>query len=63
VFPGGNALHCVAGERGPDHDKRFHVVVRVAGQVLAESEGRTKKEAEQEAARLALEILRDDARR
>src|SRR6185503_16905783 len=47
----------VAGERGPDHDKRFHVVVRVAGQMLAESEGRTKKEAEQEAARLALEIL------
>ena len=32
-------------------------------EVLAESEGRTKKEAEQEAARLALEILRDDARR
>jgi ribonuclease III len=53
----------VAGERGPDHDKRFHVVVRVAGQTIAESEGRTKKEAEQEAARLALEILRDDARR
>jgi ribonuclease-3 len=53
----------VAGERGPDHDKRFHVVVRVAGQMLAESEGRTKKEAEQEAARLALELLRDDARR
>ena len=53
----------VAAERGPDHDKRFQVVVRVAGQVVAESEGRTKKEAEQEAARLALEILRDDARR
>jgi ribonuclease-3 len=48
----------VAGERGPDHDKRFHVAVRVAGQVVAESEGRTKKEAEQAAAKRALEILR-----
>ena len=43
----------VSAERGPDHDKRFQVAVRVAGQVVAESEGRTKKEAEQEAARLA----------
>jgi ribonuclease-3 len=50
----------VAGERGPDHDKRFLVVVRVAGQAVAESEGRTKKEAEQEAAKRALEILREE---
>jgi ribonuclease-3 len=47
----------VTGERGPDHDKRFRVSVRVAGQLLAESEGRTKKEAEQEAARRALAAL------
>jgi ribonuclease III len=39
---------------GPDHDKLFHVEVRVAGETLAEASGRTKKEAEQEAARLAL---------
>ena len=37
----------VTAERGPDHDKRFHVTVRVGGVVLADSEGRTKKEAEQ----------------
>jgi ribonuclease-3 len=49
----------VASEHGPDHDKRFHIVVRVGGEVVAESEGRTKKEAEQEAARLALEIIRE----
>ena len=35
----------VTAERGPDHDKRFHVTVRVGGDVLADSEGRTKKEA------------------
>jgi ribonuclease-3 len=39
---------------GPDHDKRFHVEVRVAGEMLGEASGRTKKEAEQEAARIAL---------
>ena len=44
---------------GPDHDKLFHVEVRVAGETLAEASGRTKKEAEQEAARLALLRLAD----
>ena len=44
----------VVAERGPDHDKRFHVTVRVGGEVLASSEGRTKKEAEQAAAKQAL---------
>jgi ribonuclease-3 len=47
----------VASETGPEHDKRFHVRVGVAGVVLAEADGRTKKEAEQEAARRALEAL------
>jgi len=47
----------VTAERGPDHDKRFHVTVRVSGVVLADSEGRTKKEAEQLAARHALAAL------
>ena len=40
---------------GPDHDKVFHVDVRVAGETLGSGSGRTKKDAEQEAARLALE--------
>jgi ribonuclease-3 len=47
----------VTSEQGPDHDKRFHVTVRVQGEVLASSEGRTKKEAEQAAARQALDRL------
>jgi ribonuclease-3 len=47
----------VTAERGPDHDKRFHVTVRVGDVVLADSEGRTKKEAEQLAARHALTAL------
>jgi ribonuclease-3 len=47
----------VTAEHGPDHDKRFHVTVLVQGEVLADSEGRTKKEAEQAAARKALARL------
>jgi ribonuclease-3 len=49
--------YVIASESGPDHDKTFVVHVRVRGEVLAEASGRTKKEAEQEAARLALERL------
>jgi ribonuclease-3 len=47
----------VSGEAGPDHRKTFSVEVVVGGSVLGTSSGRTKKEAEQEAARQALERL------
>ena len=47
----------IAGEAGPDHRKVFSVEVVVAGEVLGSASGRAKKEAEQEAARLALERL------
>jgi ribonuclease-3 len=49
--------YTVIGESGPDHHKTFRVEVRVRGEALAEAFGRSKKEAEQEAARLALERL------
>ncbi len=44
----------LVGTFGPDHEKRFEVEVVVAGEPLARASGPTKKEAEQEAARLAL---------
>jgi ribonuclease-3 len=47
----------VSGEAGPDHRKTFSVEVVVNGDVLGVATGRAKKEAEQEAARLALEKL------
>jgi ribonuclease III len=47
--------YVVIGEAGPDHYKMFRVEVRIAGKPLAEASGRSKKEAEQEAARLALD--------
>jgi ribonuclease-3 len=47
----------VAGETGPDHRKTFTVEVTVAGRVLGAASGRAKKEAEQDAARQALDQL------
>jgi ribonuclease-3 len=44
-------------ESGPDHRKVFSVQVWIEGQRLADGEGLSKKEAEQEAARRALEQL------
>ena len=40
-------------ESGPDHQKSFRAVVRVGGRELGSGEGRTKKEAEQQAAAAA----------
>ncbi len=48
----------LTGTMGPDHRKQFQVAVLVNGEHLAESIGPSKKEAEQEAARLALVRLR-----
>ena len=45
------------GERGPDHAKIFLVEVELNGKNVGAGEGRTKKEAEQMAARAALESL------
>lgn len=47
----------VLEERGPDHAKTFVVEVAVAGQVRGRGEGRSKKDAEQLAAREALASL------
>ncbi len=47
----------VSGETGPEHEKVFEVEVLVGGEIWARSSGRSKKEAEQAAARAALEVL------
>lgn len=47
-------------ERGPAHDKTFRVALRLNGETLAEGEGRSKKEAEQRAAREAFFCLRKE---
>lgn len=45
---------------GPDHSKHFFADVRVAGQVLGSGEGRSKKQAEQAAAKAAVTSLAVD---
>ena len=47
----------VVGERGPDHSKTFEVETDLRGEVLGRGMGRSKKDAEQAAAKLALEAL------
>lgn len=51
------AEYRLAGESGPDHQKTFMVEVWVRGERMSSAEGSTKKEAEQKAARSALEKL------
>jgi len=42
---------------GAEHEKSFRVEIRIAGEVVATGDGRSKKEAEQQAANLALEQM------
>lgn len=44
-------------ESGPDHDKRFTVEVHLNSNVIGTGIGRSKKDAEQQAAREALELM------
>ncbi len=46
------------GESGPDHDKQFQVRVLLNGAPIGEGIGRSKKRAEQDAARNALESMK-----
>ena len=48
-------------ERGPDHEKEFTATVFVAGRELGRGTGRSKKEAEQRAAREAYDRLSEDS--
>ncbi len=45
-------------ESGPDHDKRFEAQVRFNGKILATGNGKSKKGAEMQAAKKALENLK-----
>lgn len=49
--------YSLVGESGPDHDKTFEVSLLLAGQVKGTGRGKSKKEAEQAAARAALEAI------
>ncbi|MBR2778929.1 MAG: ribonuclease III [Firmicutes bacterium] len=47
----------IIGEEGPDHDKTFFAVLEADGRIIGEGSGKTKKQAEQYAAKQALETV------
>lgn len=50
-------IYQVTSESGPDHQKEFVVTVQVGDQILGQGGGRSKKQAEQRAAQVALRGL------
>jgi len=48
-------------ESGPAHEKTFRIALSLKGEPLSEGEGKSKKEAEQAAAREAFDCLKKDA--
>lgn len=55
--PGEVLGYVLVDESGPDHDKRFEVEVRLNSNVIGRGVGRSKKSAEQLAAREALALM------
>ena len=55
--PGEKLEYVLIGESGPDHNKHFVVEVHLNSNVIGKGGGRSKKEAEQQAAREALELM------
>ena len=54
----GEALnYVITGESGPDHDKRFEAEVHLNSNVIGRGTGKSKKQAEQEAAKEALQLM------
>jgi ribonuclease-3 len=53
----------VVSEEGPDHSKTFEVEVTVGTELFARARGRSKKEAEQAAARQTLTMLDSEAKK
>jgi ribonuclease-3 len=47
----------IVSESGPDHNKHFVVEVHLNSNVIGKGGGKSKKEAEQQAARVALELM------
>lgn len=57
ISDGATPTYCIIGESGPDHAKTFRVEVKLNSNVIGHGEGRSKREAEQNAAREALKLF------
>lgn len=58
--PEENVNYILTGETGPDHDKRFTVEVHLNSNVIGTGCGKNKKQAEQMAAKQALELMGEE---
>jgi ribonuclease-3 len=58
---GSEVSYEVASEEGPPHERTYAVVARVDGREIGAGSGRSKKHAEQEAARVAVDKLAAEA--
>ena len=54
---GQNLVYKLVSEEGPDHEKSFTVEVDLDGETIGTGKGKTKKGAQQEAAKAALKII------
>ena len=57
--PEETVAYFLVDEKGPDHDKEFTVEVRLNSNVIGKGTGKNKKQAEQMAAKQALELMGD----
>ena len=53
-------VYMVVASRGPDHQKEFEVAVSIQDKEYARAVGKSKKIAQQEAAKIALEVLKGE---
>jgi ribonuclease III len=58
---GAEVSYTVTAEKGPPHDRLYTVVACVDGEQMGEGSGRSKKHAEQQAARETVEALEGHA--
>lgn len=50
----------VLASRGPDHQKEFEIAVSIQGKKYAKAIGKSKKIAQQEAAKIAIEMIKEE---
>jgi len=53
-------LYTLLGSSGPDHKKEFEIEVSLNDQPIAKAKGKSKKEAQQKAAKIALKKLKEN---
>ena len=57
TYSTGKISYELVEERGPDHDKTFVVQVKINSNIIGRGEGKSKKAAEQMAAKEAVELM------